>query len=135
MRFLYFAYGMNTNSEMMFESCIRLGRARLLNYSWEMLMFANVYESDSSTHGVLWDIDQDTLDYLDKREGYPNFYTRVVTDVEHEGQIKKAIVYTLTDASRIVYAETQAGKSYIDMVSQGLQEDGLRIHADQIELI
>lgn len=135
MRFLYFAYGMNTNSTAMFESCSRLGRARLLNYSWEMLQFANVYPTEKSTYGVLWDIDQGTLDYLDRREGYPYFYDRVVTDVEHDGEIKKAIVYTLTDKSRVSYSNFEASQSYIDMVTEGLLEDGMRIGANKIELI
>lgn len=136
MDILYFAYGMNTNSEAMFDDCMRLGQARLLNYSWEMLRFANVYQDQGNhTHGVLWEITPGALHYLDHREGYPYFYNRVLADVEHEGTIKKAFVYTLTADSRDDYSQSEPSQHYVNMVTVGLREDGMRIINDKIELI
>ena len=136
MKFLYFAYGMNTNSEMMFDDCNRLGSARLLNYSWEMLRFANVYaDPGNHTYGILWEISADALHYLDHRECYPICYNRVSTDVEHEGVIKQAFVYTLTKRFRADYQQDGPSQHYVKMVTAGLLEDGLRINHNRIELI
>ena len=57
---LYFAYGMNTNDNAM-PDAKRLGTATLLNYSWEMLQYANVYDNYGQTvSGILWDVNEDT---------------------------------------------------------------------------
>ena len=79
---LYFAYGMNTNNSAMSKTSQRLGPAVLVDYKWEMLQFANVFESRGDTAiGILWEIDETELQDLDCREGYPTFYDRVVATV------------------------------------------------------
>ena len=127
---LYFAYGMNTNSKFMSPRSKRLGVARLLNYSWEMIQFANVYKDvGKSCVGILWEIDDDELLRLDIREGYPTFYDRVVTEVNHNGVSKQAIVYTMTDEYRTDLSDCKPSKGYVDGVIEGFAEDGLTVHA------
>lgn len=125
---LYFAYGMNTNSKFMSTKSKRLGVAVLPQYKWEMIQFANVYRDDHSyTIGILWDIDEDELARLDMREGYPTFYERLEADVEHQGEIKKAIVYYMTGEYRRDLKDFPPSTSYYEGVVEGFAEDGITI--------
>lgn len=125
---LYFAYGMNTNNSVMSKTSQRLGPATLLDYGWEMLQFANVFESKGSTAvGILWEIDETELQDLDYREGYPSFYDRVVATVEHRGEQKKAWVYYMTPHYRIKLSDYEPSPHYAQMVSEGFAQDGLVI--------
>lgn len=122
---LYFAYGMNTNDNAM-PDAKRLGTATLLNYSWEMLQYANVYDNYGHTvSGILWDIGEDTLKYLDIREGYPDFYNRTLTEVEHEGVTKLAWVYYMTDYYREKLKDTAPSEHYLASVVEGYAANGL----------
>lgn len=125
---LYFAYGMNTNSGVMSTTSQRLGPATLLNYQWEMLQFANVFESKgASALGILWDIDEQELQDLDYREGYPSFYDRVMTTVEHNGELKQAWVYYMTPEYRTKLANCKPSQGYYDSVVEGFAQDGLTL--------
>jgi gamma-glutamylcyclotransferase (GGCT)/AIG2-like uncharacterized protein YtfP len=125
---LYFAYGMLTNTEVMPGNSIRLGAATLFDYEREMLCYANVYEStNSSVEGILWLIDPNILDQLDYTEGYPTFYTRVERTVKFNGLSETAWVYTMTDESRARYKGSMPGTHYVNLVTQGLAEDGLSL--------
>lgn len=125
---LYFAYGMNTNSSIMSQTSCRLGAATLVDYGWEMLEYANVFESTGNfTQGILWDIDQAELQQLDYREGYPTFYNRVMACVEHNGEQKSAWVYYMTPVYRTKLSTLPPSKYYYDSVIQGYAQDGLAI--------
>lgn len=125
---LYFAYGMNTNNNAMSKTSKRLGPAVLLDYKWEMLQFANVFESKGdATVGVLWDIDETELQDLDYREGYPTFYDRVVANIEHDRQHKRAWVYYMTPHYRTKLANEKPSQHYYDSVVEGFAQDGLVI--------
>lgn len=125
---LYFAYGMNTNSSVMSTTSKRLGSATLLNYKWEMLQFANVFESPGATAvGILWDIDEIELQDLDYREGYPTFYDRVSATVEHNGQKKTAWVYYMTPHYRTKLSGASPSPGYYDSVIEGYAQDNLPI--------
>jgi gamma-glutamylcyclotransferase (GGCT)/AIG2-like uncharacterized protein YtfP len=103
-----------------------LGLAELSGFGWEMLMFANVYESqDSITMGILWEIDDAVLAGLDIREGYPTFYTRLVVDVEHQGKTKQAWVYTMTPENRDRLKNEKPSQHYLSSVVEGYATDGL----------
>jgi gamma-glutamylcyclotransferase (GGCT)/AIG2-like uncharacterized protein YtfP len=125
---LYFAYGMNTNNSVMSSTSQRLGPAMLIDYQWQMLQFANVFESKGQvTPGILWEIDQAELQDLDQREGYPSFYDRVVATVEHDRQQKHAWVYYMTPYYRTKLAETKPSDQYYNLVVEGFAQDGLVI--------
>jgi cation transport regulator ChaC len=127
---LYFAYGMNTNNTQMSPTATRLGPAKLNEFAWEMLLYANVYESvGSSCIGILWDIDQDVLAGLDIREGYPTFYTRLLVDVEHQGTTKPAWVYTMTHENREYLKDKKPSEHYYNSVVEGYATDGLDLLA------
>ncbi len=125
---LYFAYGMNTDNEQMNPRAQRLGPAVLPNYTWEMLMYANVYEQlGGCALGILWDIDDEILAGLDQREGFPVFYTRVYTNVFHNGETKQAWVYTMTPENRASLQGTKPSQRYLDSVTAGFATDGLSV--------
>jgi gamma-glutamylcyclotransferase (GGCT)/AIG2-like uncharacterized protein YtfP len=125
---LYFAYGMNTNNNAMSKTSKRLGPATLLGYKWEMLQFANVFESKGdATVGILWDIDEAELQDLDYREGYPTFYDRVVANIEHDNQNKRAWVYYMTPHYRTKLTGCEPSQHYYDSVVEGYAQDGLVI--------
>lgn len=125
---LYLAYGMNTNNGAMSKTSIRLGAATLLDYAWEMLQFANVFESPGDgAVGILWDIDENALQDLDCREGYPTFYDRVISLVEHNGEQKLAWVYYMTLDYRTKLTGVRPSQHYYDSVIEGYAQDGLSI--------
>jgi gamma-glutamylcyclotransferase (GGCT)/AIG2-like uncharacterized protein YtfP len=127
---LYFAYGMNTNNTQMSPTAQRLGKAELNGFAWEMLLYANVYESaESSTIGILWDIDDEVLSGLDMREGYPTFYNRLLVDVVHEGKTKQAWVYTMTPENRDYLKDKKPSQHYFNSVVEGYATDGLDLLA------
>lgn len=125
---LYFAYGMNTDNKQMNPRAKRLGPAVLPNYTWEMLMYANVFETPGGCAlGILWDIDDEILSGLDQREGFPVFYNRVYTDVFYQGETKQAWVYTMTEDNRTRLLGTTPSKHYLDSVTAGFATDGLSV--------
>ena len=125
---LYFAYGMNTNNNAMSKTSKRLGPAVLLDYKWEMLQFANVFEMRGVTSiGILWEIDENELKELDMREGYPTFYDRVVAEVEYNGELVQAWVYYMTPEYRTKLANEKPSQQYYDSVVEGFAQDGIVI--------
>ena len=125
---MYFAYGMNTNDNAMASTSVRLGAVTLVDYKWEMLQYANVFECPGeSALGILWDINDEALQDLDYREGFPTFYNRVVADVLHNGERKRAWVYYMTLEYRTRLTGVAPSKSYYDSVVEGFAQDGLVI--------
>lgn len=125
---LYFAYGMNTNNNAMSKTSKRLGPAKLLDYKWEMLQFANVFETPGVTAiGILWEIDENELQDLDIREGYPTFYNRVMSSVEYNGELTQAWVYYMTTHYRTKLTGCKPSQHYYDSVVEGYAQDGLVI--------
>jgi gamma-glutamylcyclotransferase (GGCT)/AIG2-like uncharacterized protein YtfP len=96
---LYFAYGMNTNTEEMAHRCPgakSLGHARLVNHSFRFARHADVEPCDNSfVDGVLWEITDQHLTALDQLEGYPFYYDRVASSVVHESRTFHALVYRM----------------------------------------
>lgn len=119
---------MNTNNDQMSPSAVRIGAAELQGYAWEMLLFANVYQkSNAETIGILWDIDDEILSALDMREGFPTFYTRLIVDVVHNGEVMQAWVYTMTDENRDRLTGTTPSEHYYNSVVTGYATSGLAL--------
>lgn len=99
----YFGYGANTNLEQMAIRCptaVWAGTAVLPRHALRFRIHADIEpDLNKSVLGVLWRIDQETLDSLDQYEGYPEYYTRLVTEVWQDGEPIKAIVYMMTNQS------------------------------------
>ena len=125
---LYFAYGMNTNSQGMAERCpaaVSFGRAQLEGHRFRFAGPADVQvDRHSMVDGVLWDITEDCLAALDALEGYPYYYMRKWARVWFQGQEVQALVYYMRPGHR----NERPSSSYFNMVLEGYQEHGVSTH-------
>ena len=123
MKYLYFAYGMNTNLASMRERCpeaVWLGPADLLHHELEFAHHCNIkHRPFSLVPGLLWEITERDLHSLDITEGYPYYYNRVGAVVDHAGESKLAIVYTMTGVTE----PAPPTDSYWQLVLQGYKEN------------
>lgn len=121
-----FTYGMLTNKEVMSPQARLIGAATLKGWQFEMLTFANVYQDFGKTaHGVLWGINDQTLEECDWREGYPTTYDRKLVTVACQGRNYPAWVYTLTDKGRSRYQRNPTSFEYYQIVAEGYEQHGV----------
>jgi hypothetical protein len=123
MKYLYFGYGMNVNSDSMRDRCPtadNLGPALLLDHELEFAHHCNVkFQAGSTVPGLLWSITDWDLASLDLTEGYPYYYTRLGASVLHRGETKLAIVYTMVGDTEIA----PPTEYYRDLVTSGYQQN------------
>lgn len=108
MRVKYFAYGSNMSPKVILETCPThkvVGRARLKDY--RLAFTRKSIRSDSgvadivhapgmTVWGVLYEIDENEVTALDRKEGYGSAYTRIEIDVILRGEVtQRAITYTV----------------------------------------
>lgn len=124
----YFAYGMNTNLDQMASRCpgaVCLGAAWIEDYEFVFRTHADIVGSTGSIcYGVLWDITKADLKSLDMLEGYPYYYTRFRVRVNLGDHFVYALTYQMNDQTYI----QQPGHSYLEMVREGYQENGVPIN-------
>lgn len=95
---------------------VALGRARLPGWRFRFAYHADVVQDpDSVVDGVLWDISQDHLQALDRREGYPVYYGRRTVTVEHQGKLVEAIVYYMQNGEPL----SLPSEGYLSMLHSG----------------
>lgn len=95
-----FAYGVNTNLDHMAAMCPGarcLGQATLPNYSLVFKRHCDIEACQGAQcAGVLWEVDDKTLEILDTFEGYPVYYQRKPVEVWHGAERVSAMVYYMT---------------------------------------
>lgn len=127
---LYFAYGMNTDQVGMAQRCpgaLSLGHARLRDHSFRFAVHADVVPcADSWVDGVLWVIDQQHLNSLDRVEGYPWYYDRAELTVEHRERKVKAHCYRMQPGN----ADAAPTQTYLDSVLRGYEHH--KVPTDQV---
>jgi gamma-glutamylcyclotransferase (GGCT)/AIG2-like uncharacterized protein YtfP len=100
----YFAYGSNMNIEQMEYRCpgaIPLGAGILRDYTLVERRYADIdYQAGAFVHGVVWEISQDNLRWLDSYEGYPELYRRFLVEIIFAGSAVSATVYEMTAAAK-----------------------------------
>jgi gamma-glutamylcyclotransferase (GGCT)/AIG2-like uncharacterized protein YtfP len=115
----YFAYGMNTDTEAMAlrtGTPLAIGRGMVRDHAFRFAIHADVFpKPGTNTFGVLWELDDDQLASLDKREGYPYYYNRKKVTVEAGGQSYEAWMYFMTPG----HVSQPPYQSYYDMLSRG----------------
>ena len=119
---LYFAYGMNTNSQGMASRCpgaVAFGRAQLLGHRFRFSGPADVQvDRHHNVDGVLWDITEDCLRSLDSLEGYPYLYGRKWATVNYGGHEYEALVYYMQPGNR----NSPPSSGYFSCVLEGYEE-------------
>ena len=122
---LYFAYGMNTNTQGMARRCpgaVAFGRAKLLEHRFRFSGPADVqFDPESDVDGVLWDLTDECLASLDALEGYPYYYDREYRTVEFQGEKVRALVYFMQPG----HQDGPPSSGYFATVLEGYEEFGV----------
>ncbi|MEN3061243.1 MAG: gamma-glutamylcyclotransferase family protein, partial [Candidatus Methanosuratincola petrocarbonis] len=104
-KLFYFAYGSNMDPEQMKERQAKFfSRKGAVLRGWQLVFnvesktwkcgVANIVEKEAAkVEGVLYEITKNSLDELDRYEGFPRKYQRKLLSVESEGKEYKAEVY------------------------------------------
>jgi hypothetical protein len=71
------------------------------------------------TWGVLYELSDEELGVLDRKEGHPSAYRRVEVDVEVEGVAHRCVTYSVVDK---VWPEIEPRPDYIEDLVRGAQE-------------
>lgn len=75
-----FSYGMNTNTKQMKLRCpdaVPLCLGYLKGFRLDFRYHADItIDPDQQVMGLLWSIDPQTLNIMDRAEGFPNYYLR-----------------------------------------------------------
>ena len=128
---IYAAYGSNTNDEQMRKNCPgarKIGVGKLKDYK---IVFrgkghANIEKlQNHEIPVVLWFVDDICEKYLDIYEEYPNYYTKIESEVIVEETTYTAFVYIMTKD----YANTIKGpdNEYYNLIYQGYIDNNIPI--------
>lgn len=99
---LYFAYASNLSKEYMNSRCpdsIPIKKATLKDFSLTFNELADIKEEKGErVEGALYVISKEDLETLDRLEGYPDLYDRMIVEVKGEkNNTYEAIAYTMID--------------------------------------
>lgn len=99
---LYFAYASNLSKEYMLSRCPNATPIKKVKLSGYKLVFNEladiVLEEDNEVNGALYVISKQELEELDRLEGYPLLYERVVIEVEDDrGSKYDAFTYIMEE--------------------------------------
>lgn len=123
--FLYAAYGLNTNLSNMATRCPNaklVGKGTLYDYTLRFRGHADIeHDPGKWMEVVLWEITEECLQSLDALEGYPDYYTSIVVEVEWERKVYEALIYVMNDQT----FESSPRESYFDYCMEGYIENGL----------
>lgn len=108
---LYAAYGSNMNIRQMEYRCpnakiIGTGKIKGYRLTFRRGGYANIEPAeDESVPILVWDTTISDERRLDQYEGYPDFYTKELVEVEmDDGEKKMAYIYIMTNTARGEYA-------------------------------
>lgn len=99
---LYFAYASNLSKEYMLSRCPNatpIKKAVLKGYKLVFNELADIVEEENnSVSGALYVISKQELEELDRLEGYPLLYERIIIEVEdHLGSKYDAVTYIMEE--------------------------------------
>lgn len=103
---LYFAYASNLSKEYMLSRCpnaAAVKKVALKNYRLVFNELADIIQQDGEhVLGALYVISKQDLEELDKLEGYPDLYDRIVVEVEDENGGKFDVyAYTMVEKNLV----------------------------------
>lgn len=99
---LYFAYASNLSKEYMLSRCpdaIPIKKVSLKDYNLIFNELADIIKKDGEqVPGVLYVISKEELVILDRLEGFPDLYDRILVEVlDGKGNTYDAIAYTMME--------------------------------------
>lgn len=99
---LYFAYASNLSKDYMLSRCpnaMPIKKAVLKNNKLTFNQLADIIPKDGeNVLGAIYVISKQELEELDRLEGFPDLYNRIVMEVEDEnGNKYDAYVYTMVE--------------------------------------
>ena len=104
-----------------------LGAATLPHYAFEFKSFATVTpKMGHNVEGVLWEITDECEKSLDRLEGYPIYYGKIIVWVEYNGEMVPCMTYLMYPEEELNYPSD----SYVDMLTEGYTAHGINV--DQI---
>lgn len=113
-RFYYFAYGSNMNPLQAHQRVPRarvLGTATLSNWRLVERKTADIEKHrGSKVHGVVYAFGRNEVYAMDRYEGSPRVYRKVMVRVNIEGKTKEAFTYVMTEQTR----KQREAKPYAD---------------------
>ncbi|MBR4120297.1 MAG: gamma-glutamylcyclotransferase [Spirochaetales bacterium] len=135
---IYIAYGSNMNTHQMLEERCPTAKDLGISYlnGYRLLFRANkngnVYatiedDASSSVPVVLWAIDKECEDTLDRREGWfrnnpaSSYYLKKVISIDFNGESVPGIVYIMTNYGK----EGTPSDAYLNRILEGYQEHGI----------
>ncbi len=109
----YFAYGSNMSEEQIRERLGRevIGEKGMLNgfelifkkqaYKKPGISYANIINKEGSeVQGAIYKISEEELAEIDRKEGYPNHYNRIVLIIKNEDGIEIPSVVYIANCSK-----------------------------------
>lgn len=127
----YFAYGSNMNPERMKERGINYSQRKPATLkAWKLAFnkvaskkpeegYANIISDISSiVEGIFYEIEDSGIAKLDRYEGYPEHYCRIlVTVLMHDGQEVEAVAYVAN--SNKIRGGLRPSKEYLNHLLKG----------------
>ncbi len=96
---IYIAYGSNINLEQMAQRCpnaVVIGTAMIENYELEFRRVATVVPKEGARVPILlWQIDEQDEQNLDRYEGFPNLYRKEEFEVKLGDSVIKGMAYVM----------------------------------------
>lgn len=126
---LYFAYGMNTDTQGMAIRCPAakpIGVAVLKDHALTMRGVADIINAKGArVIGALWEITEPCEKALDRLESFPSYYDKKNVQVEIDGEIKTAMVYQMQPENQ--NRTSPASLGYYRTLETGYKEFGIPI--------
>lgn len=115
----YFAYGMNLNHAHMETACptaVPIGPRKIQGYRLVFRRYADIVESapEHCVWGGCWEIDAAAEEALDRVEGYPVLYDKLIID--------GMMVYQMNESG---YPGMEPSPGYVAKIREGLADFGL----------
>lgn len=125
---LYFAYASNLSKEYMMSRCpeaVPIKKVVLKGYRLVFNQLADIIiEEEEEVLGALYVISKQELEMLDRLEGYPDLYDRIVVEVEDErGNKYDALTYSMVEKDIQLPPE-----QYYNILLQGYKDWNLPIN-------
>ena len=127
----YFAYGSNMSERRMIKRKVKfLKRYKGILKDYKLIInkksyknpnmgYSNIiYQSGNNVEGIIYEIMETDILKLDKFEGYPKHYDRVVIDINVDNKIEKCIVY-ISQKEWVTNEELKTSNEYKNYLLDG----------------